>query len=72
GSSTILRIFMQPLRPSIQSKATERFETAPGEQAQVNWGRLQDLNRQVRHWLDTVANQRLHGTTFRVPDGAGD
>ncbi|GAC42790.1 transposase and inactivated derivative [Paenibacillus popilliae ATCC 14706] len=38
GSSTILRIFMQPLRPSIQSKATERFETAPGEQAQVDWG----------------------------------
>ncbi|GAC41893.1 Mu transposase domain-containing protein, partial [Paenibacillus popilliae] len=28
---------------------------------------LQDLNRQVRHWLDTVANLRLHGTTFRVP-----
>ncbi|WP_052516629.1 IS21 family transposase [Paenibacillus popilliae] len=38
GSSTILRIFMQPLRPSIQSKATERFETAPGEQAQMDWG----------------------------------
>jgi hypothetical protein len=28
---------------------------------------LQDLNRQVRHWLDTVANRRLHGTTFQVP-----
>jgi transposase len=192
GSSTILRVFMQPLRPAVRSKATERFETQPGEQAQVDWGHfrvdhdgrmkrlyafvmvlgysramyveftedervdtlmgchtrafeyfdgitrnclydnmktvvigqdengetiwneqfarfakhhgftlcrckpyrprtkgkvengvgyvrknfwprirtftsLQDLNAQARHWLDTVANKRLHGTTFRVP-----
>jgi transposase len=192
GSSTILRLFMQPLRPAMQSKATERFETKPGQQAQVDWGHfkvrleegfkrlyafvmvlgysrtmyveftederletlmgchtrafayfggvtqtclydnmktvvaghdenseviwnerfsrfsghygfilrrcqpyrprtkgkvengvgyvrknfwprirtftgLQDLNVQVLHWLDTVANRRLHGTTFRVP-----
>jgi transposase len=192
GSITILRIFMQPLRPAVQSKATERFETQPGQQAQVDWGHfrvdqegcfkrlyafvkvlgysramyveftederletlmgchirafeyfggitqtclydnmktvvaghdengevvwnerfarfaehygfvlrrckpyrartkgkvengvgyvrknfwprartftgLQDLNNQVRHWLDTVANRRLHGTTFQVP-----
>jgi transposase len=38
GSSTILRVFIQPLRPAVQSKATERFETLPGEQAQVDWG----------------------------------
>lgn len=38
GSSTILRVFMQPLRPTVQSKATERFETKPGEQSQVDWG----------------------------------
>ncbi|MDQ6420480.1 IS21 family transposase [Paenibacillus sp. LHD-117] len=192
GSITILRIFMQPLRPVVQSKATERFETQPGQQAQVDWGHfriehdgsfkrlyafvkvlgysramyveftederletlmgchirafeyfggitqtclydnmktvvtghdengevvwnerfarfakhygfvlrrckpyrartkgkvengvgyvrknfwprvrtfsgLQDLNSKVRHWLDTVANRRLHGTTFQVP-----
>src|SRR5690606_41029537 len=28
---------------------------------------LDDLNRQVRHWLDTVANVRVHGTTHQVP-----
>lgn len=28
---------------------------------------LQDLNQQVRHWLDTVAKRRLHGTTVQVP-----
>lgn len=38
GSITILRLFMQPLRPAVQSKATERFETQPGQQAQVDWG----------------------------------
>jgi transposase len=28
---------------------------------------LADLNRQVGHWLDNVANLRVHGTTARVP-----
>jgi hypothetical protein len=28
---------------------------------------LADLNRQARQWLDTVANQRVHGTTGVVP-----
>jgi hypothetical protein len=27
---------------------------------------LDDLNAQLRHWLDTVANPRLHATTQRV------
>ena len=28
---------------------------------------LADLNRQARHWLDNVANVRVHGTTKEVP-----
>ncbi|MED1876534.1 Mu transposase domain-containing protein, partial [Brevibacillus borstelensis] len=28
---------------------------------------LRDLNQQVRHWLDTVANVRVHGTTHEKP-----
>lgn len=40
GGGTILRTFMHPLRPMIREKATVRFETAPGEQAQVDWGRV--------------------------------
>jgi transposase len=28
---------------------------------------LEDLNDQVRHWLDKTANTRLHGTTGEVP-----
>jgi hypothetical protein len=31
---------------------------------------LDDLNAQLRHWLDTVANPRLHATTGRVVDEA--
>lgn len=27
---------------------------------------LEDLNAQIRHWLDTVANPRVHATTLRV------
>ena len=27
---------------------------------------LQDMNRQLRHWLDTVANARQHATTARI------
>jgi transposase len=28
---------------------------------------LRDLNQQLDHWLETVANVRLHGTTARIP-----
>ncbi|HAJ3957523.1 TPA: IS21 family transposase, partial [Escherichia coli] len=38
GGDTILRDFMKPLRPQMKEKATVRFETLPGEQAQVDWG----------------------------------
>jgi transposase len=31
---------------------------------------LDDLNAQLRHWLDTVANPRLHATTKRVVNEA--
>lgn len=31
---------------------------------------LEDLNRQLRHWLDTVANPRVHATTKRVVNEA--
>ena len=31
---------------------------------------LDDLNEQLRHWLDTVANPRVHATTHRVVNEA--
>lgn len=38
GSITILRDFMKPLRSPVQPRAVVRFETKPGEQAQVDFG----------------------------------
>jgi transposase len=38
GKTTLLRYFMSPLRPAVTSKVTERYETPPGKQAQVDWG----------------------------------
>jgi len=40
GKITMLRLFLAPLRQELVRKreATERFETGPGKQAQVDWG----------------------------------
>ncbi|MFC4304715.1 IS21 family transposase [Cohnella boryungensis] len=59
----------KPYRPRTKGKV----ENGVGYVRKNFWPRvrtftsLQDLNEQARHWLDTVANKRLHGTTFRVP-----
>lgn len=38
GGYTILKDFMKPLRPQRKGKFTIRYETEPGEEAQVDWG----------------------------------
>jgi len=38
GKMTILRVFMKNYREPSQTRATRRFETPPGKQAQVDWG----------------------------------
>lgn len=38
GKLTILRDFMKPYREQARGKASMRFETPPGKQAQVDWG----------------------------------
>ena len=38
GGRTILKDYVHPRRPPRTARATMRFETAPGEQAQVDWG----------------------------------
>ena len=38
GGMTILKEYVKPFRRPKQPKVTMRFETAPGEQAQVDWG----------------------------------
>lgn len=33
----------------------------------LEWTGLDELNRQARRWCDEIANQRVHGTTHRIP-----
>jgi len=40
GGVTILKSYVAPFRRPRQASVTVRFETAPGEQAQVDWGKF--------------------------------
>ena len=54
GSNTILSEYVRPRRRRRQPEATMRFETAPGEQAQVDWGSLSYIGadgKQRRVWV---------------------
>jgi transposase len=52
GSYTILKSYLQPLRLRRAVTATVRFETKPGEQAQVDFGRFPFLTAAgQRQWL---------------------
>jgi transposase len=42
GGRTILKEFLHPFRELTREKVTRRFETPPGKQAQVDWGRVQE------------------------------
>src|SRR6202051_2380660 len=59
GSYTILTDWLRPQRSGARVVAVRRFETAPGKQAQVDWGHLGTLE---------VAGQeqKLHGFTFTL------
>ncbi|MDE0132013.1 MAG: IS21 family transposase [bacterium] len=48
GGYTILKDYVQPRRRPRQPRATVRFETEPGEQAQVDWGSLSYVTREGR------------------------
>ena len=53
GSYTILSEYVRPRRRSRQLQATVRFETEPGEQAQVDWGSfsyVDEKGRKRRVW----------------------
>ncbi|WP_236011506.1 hypothetical protein [Alicyclobacillus fructus] len=58
GGITVLREFMKPLRPVVSAKATERFESDPGEQAQIDVG-FPLLHRPLAHLGHTVLGREL-------------
>ena len=54
GGYSILKAYVSPKRRPRQPDATMRFETAPGEQAQVDWGSLAYIGqdgRKHRIWV---------------------
>ena len=54
GSYSTLVQYVRPRRSRLQPEATMRFETAPGEQAQVDWGSLSYLRvdgKRRRLWV---------------------
>ncbi len=48
GKRTLVRSFVHPLRPAREPMATVRFETEPGEQAQVDWAHFGTIEHQGR------------------------
>ena len=54
GGYSVLKAYVSPRRRRRQPEATVRFETAPGEQAQVDWGSLAYLGedgKRHRIWV---------------------
>ena len=63
GSYTILADYMRPRRRSRQPKATVRFDTGPGEQAQIDWGSFAYVcndGRQHRVWAFVMCKSQDH------------
>ena len=59
GGYTILTDWLRPQRSAARVVAVRRFETAPGKQAQVDWGHLGTLEIAGQE-------QKLHGFTFTL------
>ncbi|HJX38334.1 MAG TPA: IS21 family transposase [Anaerolineae bacterium] len=49
GKESQVRAFVHPVRQARQAQATLRFETQPGEQAQMDWGHFGLIAHQGRH-----------------------
>jgi transposase len=67
GGMTRLRLFVHPLRIQPREVATCRFETAPGEQAQVDWasfGRFQ--GHRLSAFVMTVGYSRMKYVEFTL------
>lgn len=48
GSHTLVRDYVAPKRPVLAGRATVRFETAPGQQLQTDWG---------EHWTQVAGEE---------------
>jgi transposase len=71
GKESQVRAFEQPFREQRESGATVRFETAPGEQAQVDWGHFglimhQGRQRRLYAFVMTLGWSRAMYVEFTV------
>ena len=67
GGRSILKEFMAPLREVAAHKTTERFETRPGQQAQVDWGMFKKPGRKrVQGFVMTLGWSRTMYLDFTV------
>ncbi len=58
----------RPYRPQTKGKVENGVKYVRGNFWQgLHFQDLDDLNMQALHWLNTVANRRVHGTTNEVP-----
>lgn len=76
GSRSQLRAFVRPYREPRQSRATMRFETAPGEQLQVDWGHFGLINhrghqRRLYAFVATLGWSRALYVEFTVSTDTG-
>jgi hypothetical protein len=61
----------RPYRPKTKGKVERPFRYIRGDFfLGASFRNLDDLNLQLRHWLDTVANPRVHATTHSVVNEA--
>ena len=62
----------RPYRAKTKGKVERpfRLSSARTSSSPASFRNLDDLNAQLRHWLDTVANPRVHATTKRVVNEA--
>jgi hypothetical protein len=61
----------RPYRPKTKGKVERPFRYIRGHFfLGSSFRNLDDLNAQLRHWLDTVANPRVHATTQRAVNEA--
>jgi len=71
GGQSLVKSFVQPFREARRQEATERFETEPGEQAQVDWGHFgfiehNDRRRRLYAFVMTLGWSRAMYVEFTV------
>jgi transposase len=64
GSTTIIGDYIRPKRPLRESKATVRFETAPGEQLQHDWGETITMVGGILHKVFFTVNTLGYSRRF--------